>query len=248
MKSILPIFSRLKNRLWKNDLFQDIIFVFDTKTWKDNNKLLIEEFNKKYNIINKWYKWHRNDRPWFDLFKKHFQNLCFFYGFTIMTSDKYEADDVIATKTEELSNLWKSIYILSKDNDLLQLLNDDIYILYWISDISDRIDFDSIQNKYIQKWIYLNNPNDIIYLKTIVWDSSDNIPWIKWVAEKTLAKYFIWKRDIKQTDIYINNKSFIEDLYPVIELNKYISNEYLNIYKRQYSIEKFYQYYDSIEL
>lgn len=239
------------NSLINSNKYNDIIFVFDTKTWKDWNKKLLGDIIEKYNIQSEWYKWTRTKRPVFDMYKKIFQNLLFFQWFKINTSDKYEADDVIATLSTQKEKEWYIVNILSKDNDLLQVLSEKIFIVDSIGNewIDNPITLWKIKLKYLWKWIKINDTNDLILLKCIIWDKSDNIIWIKWVQEKTLAKEMkINWCDIINTKIYLNNKEIIEEYFNVIQLNKYIDADDIKILQIDKDLGKYNSYLNKIKL
>jgi DNA polymerase-1 len=85
----------------------------------------------------------------------------------------YEADDVIWTLA---TTFWKDqnndIYILSWDKDLYSLISNNVKIY----DTMKRKVFD-IEETIEKFWI---KPEMIIDYLAIVWDKSDNIPWIDW--------------------------------------------------------------------
>lgn len=85
----------------------------------------------------------------------------------------FEADDIIWSLATEL---WKdeknNIFILSWDKDLYSLVNERVKIY----DTMKKKIFD--REKTIEKFQIW--PEFIVDYLSIVWDSSDNIPWIAW--------------------------------------------------------------------
>jgi len=241
------------NNLINFKTYTKIIFAFDTKTWKESNSRILSEINKKYNIDSAWYKWKRDKRPEFDEYKKILQNLIYFQWFEIYTSHTHEADDVIATIVEKHKNDNNVHYIdiLSRDNDMLQLLDTNVFIVYWLSqkDLKEKVSVWTLKLKYLTKFnLKINNPSDIIIIKAIAGDKSDNIVWVKWIAEKTLANDLEGKNDIKESSIYIKHKEYIDEVAKVIELNKNINDDELKHLKIDYNVELFNWYLNKLSL
>ncbi|WP_322962411.1 5'-3' exonuclease H3TH domain-containing protein [Mycoplasmopsis cynos] len=90
-----------------------------------------------------------------------------------------EADDIIGTYCDKLPG---EKFIFSSDRDLLQLVNKDTnYIIKKASDIS-LITNDNFYN------IFQIYPNQITSFKGLKGDSSDNLPGVKGIGEKTAIK------------------------------------------------------------
>ncbi|WAM04353.1 5'-3' exonuclease [Mycoplasmopsis cynos] len=90
-----------------------------------------------------------------------------------------EADDIIGTYCDKLPG---EKFIFSSDRDLLQLVNKDTnYIIKKGSDIS-LITNDNFYN------IFQIYPNQITSFKGLKGDSSDNLPGVKGIGEKTAIK------------------------------------------------------------
>lgn len=94
----------------------------------------------------------------------------------------YEADDIIGTFVK--NNPDVTIEILSSDRDLLQLITDHASVILMKSGISefDVMDEAALWQRYSLK------PRQIIDLKSLMGDASDNIPGVKSVGEKTAVK------------------------------------------------------------
>lgn len=96
----------------------------------------------------------------------------------------YEADDLIGTISRICSDSGMEVDILTGDRDTFQLVDDGIKVLYTkrgISDV-DVIDRDAIYEKYGV------SPKDLIDVKGLMGDKSDNIPGVAGVGEKTALK------------------------------------------------------------
>ena len=102
--------------------------------------------------------------------------------------DNYEADDIIGTFAKEVDiNDDFIATIISSDKDLLQLISDDVEVKLLKS--NDYI----MMNKKTFFDVYGLTPDKMIDLKALMGDSSDNIPGVKGIGEKTalqlLQKY-----------------------------------------------------------
>lgn len=98
--------------------------------------------------------------------------------------ENYEADDIIGTVSDLASKEDWDVKIYSGDKDLLQLVSDKIHVALTrkgITDI-DTYDPDFLNEKYGLK------PEQIIDMKALMGDNSDNIPGVPGVGEKTALK------------------------------------------------------------
>lgn len=88
-----------------------------------------------------------------------------------------EADDVIATLASKLSkDKSNQIFILSWDKDLYSLVRENVKIYDTIK--KDTFDIVKTTEKF---WVI---PERIIDYLAIIWDKSDNIPWIEGIGPK----------------------------------------------------------------
>jgi DNA polymerase-1 len=96
----------------------------------------------------------------------------------------YEADDIIGTLSLTAQEQGLSTVIVTGDKDMLQLVSDQVEVLVTRKGISET-------EKYTPETIELKyglQPTQIIDLKGLMGDSSDNIPGIPGVGEKTALK------------------------------------------------------------
>ena len=114
-------------------------------------------------------------------------------GIKIVESQGYEADDVIGTLSRICSDLNINTIILTGDRDSFQLINDHTTVWMTRKGISDIEVFD--EEHLLQE--YGLKPEQIIDLKGLMGDQSDNIPGIPMVgmktAQKLLAEYHTLK-------------------------------------------------------
>lgn len=103
----------------------------------------------------------------------------------ILEMDGYEADDIIGTLAKKYS---AKTFIVTGDKDSLQLIDDTTTVLLTKKGISEIAYYDepALKSEGLV-------PSQIIDLKSLMGDSSDNIPGVAGVGEKTakdlLAKY-----------------------------------------------------------
>lgn len=97
--------------------------------------------------------------------------------------DNYEADDIIGTLSRIVDEEDKFIAtIVSSDKDLLQLISDEVDVKLLKTSGFIRMD------KSLFKETYGVEPIGMIDLKALMGDSSDNIPGVKGIGEKTAIK------------------------------------------------------------
>lgn len=96
----------------------------------------------------------------------------------------YEADDIIGTVAKEASEKGYQVDIFSSDRDLLQLVDEHITVHLLKKGMQDVHDFTP---EMIQETYGLDH-TQMIDLKALMGDPSDNIPGIPGVGEKTAIK------------------------------------------------------------
>ena len=106
------------------------------------------------------------------------------YGIKYEEHFDYEADDIIGTYAKIAEKAGLEVIIVSGDKDLTQLASDNITVYYTKRGVTE-IDYytpDFINEKYGL------TPQQIIDMKGLMADKSDNIPGIPGVGEKTAIK------------------------------------------------------------
>jgi DNA polymerase-1 len=101
-------------------------------------------------------------------------------GVPIFVKPGFEADDVIATMAKQLCDKDYEIFLVSKDKDLRQILNDCTKMYDPHSD--EVIDAAAMEAKLGYK------PSEAIEVQTLMGDNIDNIPGIPGVGEKTAVR------------------------------------------------------------
>lgn len=116
------------------------------------------------------------------------------FNIPILKKEGFEADDILGTISKSITNgKWVNenleLYILSGDRDLLQLVNEKVKVCLPSGNFKNLVAYDK-QETYKYMGIY---PEQIVDYKAIAGDSSDNIPGIKGVGNKSalelLQKY-----------------------------------------------------------
>ena len=97
--------------------------------------------------------------------------------------DNYEADDIIGTLARIVDEEDEFVAtIVSSDKDLLQLISDEVNVKLLKSNDYIMMDKSTFND------IYGIDPIHMIDLKALMGDSSDNIPGVKGIGEKTALK------------------------------------------------------------
>ncbi len=124
-----------------------------------------------------------------------------------LESLNYEADDLIATVATKFKEEFNEVLIITGDKDLLQLVSDNITVGLTKKGITE-LDLYTKDNFY-EKMGYL--PSQVIEYKGICGDSSDNLPGIKGVGDKTTIKLL---NDYQNIEGILNN---LEKLTPKVK-------------------------------
>ena len=108
-------------------------------------------------------------------------------GITVLAEPGYEADDLIATLATQADESGYRVLVVTGDRDALQLVNEDITVLYPIKGVSTltRYTPDAVLEKYGL------TPAQYPDFAALRGDPSDNLPGIPGVGEKTAAKWIV---------------------------------------------------------
>ena len=141
--------------------------------------------------------------------------------------DGYEADDIIGTFSMMVTNddNYEGL-IISSDKDLLQLINDKVKVKLLKS--KDYIMMD--KNTFMQE--YGIEPSKMIDLKGLQGDSSDNIPGVSGIGEKTALKLLQEYGSVE--NIYVNLDKVKGKLFEKLNNGKdsaFMSKQLATIYK-----------------
>lgn len=106
------------------------------------------------------------------------------FDIPIITKEGFEADDVIGTISKSASEKGHNTLILTGDQDSFQLIDKDGFVKVLIPTKGELLEYD--WNRVYEKLgVY---PNQVTDYKGLRGDTSDNIPGIKGIGEKTAQK------------------------------------------------------------
>ncbi len=105
---------------------------------------------------------------------------------TTITKEDYEADDILATLAHQGSEKGYDVLVVSGDRDTIQLVNENVTLLYpnarGVSELK-RYDPDTVRERYGIA------PEQYPEIAALVGETSDNLPGIDKVGEKTAVKW-----------------------------------------------------------
>lgn len=160
---VIHVFLSVLEKLRKNPEISDIIIIFDAKgknrrhemfeSYKATRQAMPEDLITQLNIL---------------------KEMLPYTGYPIYCVEGYEADDVINTLSQTIDN---RVWIVTKDKDLHQLVNDKVQIYDYQKD--EVIDREKVYEKF---GLY---PESIPDMLALMGDTSDNIPGIAGIGPKT---------------------------------------------------------------
>jgi DNA polymerase-1 len=118
------------------------------------------------------------------------QELLSALGVPSLRVDGYEADDIIATLAQKCQAEGRQCYILSSDKDLLQLVGNGTWELRPATrpERDGGLPYELVGPKEVKvEWGV--SPDKVLDLLSLTGDSSDNVPGVKGVGEKTAVKH-----------------------------------------------------------
>jgi DNA polymerase-1 len=115
-------------------------------------------------------------------------------GIASLRVDGFEADDIIATLARRCREEGRRCYIISSDKDLLQLVGKDAWVLRPRKSISTEggsgLNYELVGSAEVKaEWGV--PPDKVLDLLSLMGDSSDNVPGVKGVGEKTAVKLMV---------------------------------------------------------
>jgi len=108
-------------------------------------------------------------------------------GITVLSEPGFEADDLIATLATRAADEGFRVLVVTGDRDALQLVSDDVTVLYPRKGVSELTRFTPAA--VIEK--YGLTPEQYPDFAALRGDPSDNLPGIPGVGEKTAAKWIV---------------------------------------------------------
>lgn len=106
------------------------------------------------------------------------------FNIPIYTKEGYEADDVIGTIADKATKLGHKTLILTGDQDSFQLVDKEGFVKVIVPSKGELIEY-NWDKVYEKLGVY---PNQVVDYKGLRGDTSDNIPGIRGIGEKTAQK------------------------------------------------------------
>lgn len=125
------------------------------------------------------------------------------YGIKYEEHFDYEADDIIGSYAKLAEKAGLEVIIISGDKDLTQLASDNITIYYTRRGVTE---VDHYTPEFINEKYGLS-PEQIIDMKGLMGDKSDNIPGIAGIGEKTAIKLLVEYKTVENVLDNIDNIS-----------------------------------------
>ncbi|RUT29550.1 DNA polymerase I [Paenibacillus zeisoli] len=106
------------------------------------------------------------------------------FGITRFELKGYEADDIIGTVSRQADESGRQVIVVTGDKDMLQLVSDNVKVSLTRKGVSEVEPYgvQEIQERYGL------TPAQIVDLKGLMGDTSDNIPGVPGIGEKTALK------------------------------------------------------------
>ncbi len=105
---------------------------------------------------------------------------------TTLTKEDFEADDILATLATQGRAAGHHVLVVSGDRDTIQLVNDDVTLLYpskqGVSELT-RYNAEKVMERYGVR------PDQYPEIAALVGETSDNLPGVPKVGEKTAVKW-----------------------------------------------------------
>jgi len=127
------------------------------------------------------YKGHRPDMP-ADMRRQwdYLPQLVEGFGYKVLAAEGYEADDVIGSLARRFASDDVHVYIVSSDKDFAQLVDPRVHL---VDDAKGKVlSMDDVAEKLGVR------PDQVVDMKGLAGDSSDNLPGVPGIGVKTAAK------------------------------------------------------------
>lgn len=184
----LRTFSNMIFNLFKNFSDFNFLVAFDSKD--------IKTYRNEYSF----YKEGRKKMPEELIYQKPLiEEMLNLVGIKQYSSKDYEADDIIGILAKKFSSENKIVNIITSDKDLLQLVDENTTVFISKTGVSKMVEY-NYQN--FSSLFYGLNPSQVIDLKGIMGDSSDNLIGIKGIGEKGAIKLLLKYKNLE--NVYEN--------------------------------------------
>ena len=113
-----------------------------------------------------------------------------------------EADDILGTISRQAVEQGLDVHIATGDRDILQLLGPHVRV-----QLPQRRGDDIVWDEAAFRARYLIEPNQLIELKALMGDSSDDIPGVAGIGEKSATKLLQQFRDLEEIYAHLDDHS-----------------------------------------
>lgn len=183
--------DRFKN---SNGLHTNAIYafhtMFDNIMAKENPTHVLVAFDAgKTTFRHEWYDGYKDGRSKtpgeFKEQLPYIRELIRALGVEYYELENYEADDIIGTLATNVNKDEFEVVILTGDRDLTQLASEDVTVDITVKGVSE---IESYTPAFIAEKYQGLTPKQIIDMKGLAGDASDNIPGVTKIGEKTAIK------------------------------------------------------------
>src|SRR5215472_6743070 len=115
----------------------------------------------------------------------HVRRMIEAFNIPVLTCDGYEADDIIGTLVRVAEKQGFKSYMVTLDKDFGQLIDENTF-LYKVSRMGDRVEVLGLPE--IRKRWAIEKPEQVVDVLALMGDSSDNVPGVPGIGEKTAMK------------------------------------------------------------
>jgi DNA polymerase-1 len=115
----------------------------------------------------------------------HVRRMIEAFNIPVLTCDGYEADDIIGTLVQRANKEGFQSFMVTPDKDFGQLITDHTF-LYKPSRMGDGVEILGVPE--IQKRWNIQRPEQVVDVLALMGDSSDNVPGVPGIGEKTAMK------------------------------------------------------------
>lgn len=208
-----------------------VVIVFDGEAGSSNRKYLYPEYKAKRStgrMMN--YKSFQNKEEEDDSKYNQIVRLVDYLSYLPVLNisiDKLEADDVISNLASTTYKDYEDseVFIMSSDNDFLQLVNDRVKVysptkkkIYQVQDVVEEFGV---------------HPNNFLIYKSLIGDESDNIPGVNGLGDKNTPKLFEFLKEDKRREL--------KDIYEYCENTDKKSKLYQKVLNISKSVELYYK-------
>ncbi|MBI4407407.1 MAG: DNA polymerase I, partial [Candidatus Kerfeldbacteria bacterium] len=116
------------------------------------------------------------------------------FNFTTFTKPGFEADDLLGTIAAHMPPAVQT-YIVTGDMDTLQLVNDHTFVYAMRKGVSDTVVYDAAE---VKRKLNGLTTDQVVDYKALRGDTSDNIPGIKGIGEKTATTLLLEHGTVEQ--------------------------------------------------